>query len=97
MDFKETAVNVSIKGVEELIQWIASGEAWDTISALVNKVEVSTMTNEEKFRFVYDETKPLFFIGFKWFLKAVIEVAVAVMRDEVAAHNKTQVQKIQGA
>ena len=87
MDFKQTAIEVSIKGVEELIQWISSGEAWDMISELVTKAESSTMSNEEKFNFVYEQTKPLFFIGFRWFLKAVIEVAVSVMQKEVSAYN----------
>ena len=77
MDFRAQAVQVSINGVEELIKWIASGEAWDTIEALVNEVEQTDMSGADKFALVYEQTKPLFFVGIRWFLKAVIEVAVS--------------------
>ena len=89
MDIKNIGIEIGLDAIEGMVKIIASGEAWETISRLVIAVSSEDLEGKDKAEWVYREVKPLFFQGFSWFLKVIIQVAYKEMLDTLAEEGRT--------
>ena len=79
IDLEKAGIEIGLSALEGIVKMISSGEVWDTIYGLVESYKEADMEGKDKAEAVYREVKPLFYEGFSWFLKVVIQVAYKVM------------------
>ncbi len=89
MDFKNVGTEIALDAIEAMVKLIASGEVWETVLRLVTEINSKDLEGKDKAEWVYREVKPLFFKGFSWFLKVIIQVAYNEMTQALKEQGRT--------